>query len=410
MKAKERLLHYITFNTASDENAQITPSTTGQQVLAEELGKEMKALGMADVYVDDHAYAYGFLPATEGCESCPAVGFIAHIDTVIEVPAWPVRVQIIENYDGGTITLGESGKKLDISTFGHLAGLKGKTIITTDGTTILGADDKAGVAEIMTMCEELINSQKPHGKICVCFTPDEEIGHGASLLDLERFGAKYAYTCDGSEPEGIEYETFNAASAKWNIKGFETHPGSAKNVMINAALVAMEINSMLPSEEIPSRTEGYEGFFHLCDMKGNVSEASLAYIIRDHDREKFEARKQKMEDIEKKINEKYGEGTAKLELKDQYYNMTEIVLQHPVILDIARNAIASVGLEPKSFPVRGGTDGSQLSFRGLPCPNLGTGGYAYHGPYEHAVVEQMDQAVQILLNIVEQYADASRFV
>lgn len=410
MKAKERLLHYITFNTASDENAQITPSTPGQQVLAEELGKEMKALGMTDVYVDDHAYAYGFLPATEGCESCPAVGFIAHMDTVSEVPAWPVGVQIIENYDGGTITLGESGKKLDISTFGHLAGLKGKTIITTDGTTILGADDKAGVAEIMTMCEELINSQKPHGKICVCFTPDEEIGHGASLLDLERFGAKYAYTCDGSEPEGIEYETFNAASAKWNIKGFETHPGSAKNVMINAALVAMEINSMLPSEEIPSRTEGYEGFFHLCDMKGNVSEASLAYIIRDHDREKFEARKQKMEDIEKKINEKYGEGTAKLELKDQYYNMTEIVLQHPIILDIARNAIASVGLEPKSSPVRGGTDGSQLSFRGLPCPNLGTGGYAYHGPYEHAVVEQMDQAVQILLNIVEQYADASRFV
>lgn len=404
MNAKERLLHYITFDTASDESAEGTPSTPGQQVLAEALGKEMETLGMSDVYVDDHAYAYGFLPATKGCEHCPAVGFIAHIDTVSEVPVWPVKVQVIENYDGGTITLGESGKKLDTATFGHLAGLRGETILTTDGTTILGADDKAGIAEIMTMCEELIASGKPHGKICVCFTPDEEIGHGASLLDLERFGAKYAYTCDGSEPEGIEYETFNAASAKWTIKGFETHPGSAKDVMVNAALVAMEINSMLPADEIPAKTEGYEGFFHLCDMRGNVSEASLSYIIRDHDRARFEERKQQMQNIEKKINAVYGEGTAKLELKDQYYNMTEIVLEHPQILDIARKAIASVGLEPKSCPVRGGTDGAQLSFRGLPCPNLGTGGYAYHGPYEHVAVEQMDQAVQILLHIVEEFS------
>lgn len=402
MRAYERLLHYVTFDTAVDETSTKTPSTEGQLALARELAKEMEKMGFSGVFADEHAYTYGFLPATKGCEEKDAIGFIAHVDTVNEVPSFPVKTQLIEHYDGGVIALGTSGKKLDPEKFRHLKQAVGKTIITTDGTTILGSDDKSGVAEIMTMCERLLSSDLPHGKICVCFTPDEEIGHGAALLDLERLGAKYAYTVDGSEPEIVEYETFNAASAKWKIKGFETHPGSAKDVMINASLVAMEVNSLLPAEAIPSKTEGYEGFFHLCHMKGNVSKAELEYIIRDHDADKFEEKKARMLEIEKQINEKYGEGTAVVELKDEYRNMAEVLKEYPEILEKARMAIQAAGLVPASNPVRGGTDGSQLSFRGLPCPNLGTGGYAYHGPYEHVIVEQMDQMVEILVNLATQ--------
>ena len=402
MQAYERLLHYITFDTASDETKEQTPSTQGQMVLARELAKEMKELGMQEVFVDEHAYTYGSIPASNGCADVAPIGFIAHLDTVNEVPVYPVKIQMIKNYDGGIVPLGTCQKVLDPEKFPHLKNAAGKTLITTDGATLLGSDDKSGIAEIMTMCERLLSSDIPHGKICVCFTPDEEIGHGADLLDLERFGADYAYTVDGSEPELIEYETFNAASAKWSIAGFETHPGSAKDVMINAALVAMEINGMLPDAEIPSKTEGYEGFYHLCAMEGNVSKASLEYIIRDHDPEKFEKRKKRMLEIEKQINEKYGEGTAVLELKDQYRNMEEILRNYPQILERAGKAVKKAGLAPASNPVRGGTDGARLSFRGLPCPNLGTGGYAYHGPYEHVIAEQMDTMVEILVNIAAQ--------
>lgn len=399
MRAYERLLHYITFDTASVETVEKTPTTDGQMALARDLAKEMEEMGMQGVFVDGHAYTYGFIPASPGLEDAAPVGFIAHLDTVSEVPVFPVKTQLIKNYDGGVISLGTCGKVLEPEKFPHLKKAVGKTLITTDGTTLLGADDKAGIAEIMSMCECLLTSKEPHGKICVCFTPDEEIGHGAELLDLERFGAEYAYTVDGSEPEIIEYETFHAASAKWSVTGFETHPGSAKGIMVNAALVAMEINSELPEDEIPSKTEGYEGFFHLCSMEGNVSKATLEYIIRDHDAEKFEARKGRMCEIEKRINEKYGEGTAVLELKEQYRNMEEILRNYPQILDKARMAVKAAGLQPASNPVRGGTDGARLSFRGLPCPNLGTGGYAYHGPYEHVIVEQMDTVVEILRNI-----------
>ncbi|MCI5901555.1 MAG: peptidase T [Blautia sp.] len=399
MRAYERLLNYITYDTASDETVEKTPTTEGQRVLAEALAEEMKQLGLSQVAVDEHAYVYGKIPA-KGVEGRTPFGFIAHLDTVSEFPAHPVKPQIIRDYDGESVVLGDSGRVLTPEKFPHLREMKGKTLITTDGTTILGADDKAGVAEIMTMCEQVLASEQPHGEICICFTPDEETGHGAALLDLERFGAKFAYTVDGSAPEVIEYETFHAAGAKWEIRGFETHPGSAKDVMINASLVAAEIIHMLPEDEIPAKTEGYQGFFHLCSMEGNVSRAGLDYIIRDHDAGKFARRKEQMEEIEKRINEKYGEGTAKLTIWDEYRNMAEVLKDCPEVIQMAKDAAAAVGLTPVTEPVRGGTDGSQLSFRGLPCPNLGTGGYAYHGPYEHAVAEQMDQAVEILKELV----------
>ena len=399
MRAYERLLNYITYNTASDETVEKTPTTEGQRVLAEALAEEMRQLGLSQVAVDEHAYVYGKIPA-KGVEGRTPFGFIAHLDTVSEFPAYPVKPQIIRDYDGKSVVLGDSGRVLAPETFPHLWEMKGKTLITTDGTTILGADDKAGAAEIMTMCEQVLASEKPHGEICICFTPDEETGHGAALLDLERFGAKFAYTVDGSAPEVIEYETFHAAGAKWEIRGFETHPGSAKDVMINASLVAAEIIRMLPEDEIPAKTEGYQGFFHLCSIEGNVSRARLDYIIRDHDAGKFARRKEQMEEIQKQINEKYGEGTAKLTIWDEYRNMAEVLKDCPEVIQMAKDAAAAAGLTPVTEPVRGGTDGSQLSFRGLPCPNLGTGGYAFHGPYEHVVVEQMDQAVEILKELV----------
>ena len=278
----------------------------------------------------------------------------------------------------------------------------GQTLITTDGTTVLGADDKAGVAEIMTACEHIIAENRPHGRISVCFTPDEEVGHGAALLDLERFGADFAYTMDGGVLNEVNFETFNAASAHWEINGFNIHPGDAKNTMINACLVAMEINSMLPSGDTPAKTEGYEGFFHLMEMSGTVEAAALDYIVRDHDAAAFAVRKETMRHIEKLINEKYGAGTAKLTLADQYRNMAECLSAHMEVVELAEEAIRKAGLEPVRVPIRGGTDGAQLSFRGLPCPNLGTGGYSFHGPFEHITVEGMDTAVDIILNLISE--------
>lgn len=402
MKASERLLKYAVIYTGSDEDhAEQTPSTPEQMTLAQVLAEDMRDIGLTDVSVDAHAYVYGFLPATAGREQCPPIGFIAHIDIVNEFGTSEIHPQIIKEYDGGEIALGTSGRTLDTVQFPDLKQAVGKTVITTDGTTVLGADDKAGVAEILTMCERLVQDNLPHGKICVCFTPDEEIGHGAALLDLEKFGASCAYTVDGGAPNEVEWETFYAAAADWSIAGVSVHPGDAKDKMVNAALVAMEMNSMLPPDEIPAKTQGREGFFHLCDMSGDVSAAKLSYIIRDHDAEKFSQRKQTMREIERKINETYGAGTATLTLREQYRNMAEILQHHPDVVERAKQAIRAVGLTPVSNPVRGGTDGAQLSFRGLPCPNLGTGAYALHGPYEHAIAEQMDVMTEILLHIAQ---------
>ena len=402
MRAYERLLKYVKIHTASAENVDATPTTQRQFDLSRELAGEMRALGMARVYEDEHAYVYGELPASAGMEDKPAIGFIAHIDTVPDFSGENVRPQVIENYDGGPVQLGTSGRTLSPAKFPELSDFVGQTLITTDGTTVLGADDKAGVAEIMTACEHIIAENRPHGRISVCFTPDEEVGHGAALLDLERFGADFAYTMDGGVLNEVNFETFNAASAHWEINGFNIHPGDAKNTMINACLVAMEINSMLPSGDTPAKTEGYEGFFHLMDMSGTVEAAALDYIVRDHDAAAFAVRKETMRHIEKLINEKYGAGTAKLTLADQYRNMAECLSAHMEVVELAEKAIRKAGLEPVRVPIRGGTDGAQISFRGLPCPNLGTGGYSFHGPFEHITVEGMDVAVDIILNLISE--------
>ena len=406
VRAYERLLRYAVINSTSHEDLEGTPTGEGELELARLLATEMEALGMTDVFVDEHAYTYGFLPPTPGYELKKAIGFIAHLDTVDDCGGTDTHPQVIKNYDGNPIPLGTSGRILDPQAFPHLKECLGKTILTTDGTSVLGADDKAGIAEIMTLCERLINDGIPHGKICVCFTPDEEIGHGAALLDLEQFGADLAYTVDGSVPGEIEYETFNAAAARLTAHGISVHPGDARGKMINAMKVIMEANAMLPDQEVPERTQDREGFYHLTGARGSVSEASADYILRDHDAAKIAERKQKMQEIARALNEKYGDGTVTCVIKDQYRNMAEVMADYPEVIDAARKAIQASGLTPSSRPVRGGTDGAQLSFRGLPCPNLGTGGYAYHGFYEYAVAEEMDTCVEILLQLVREYAGA----
>ncbi len=401
MTALERFLSYVKIHTASSENTERTPTEEREVDLSRVLEKEMKSLGMERVFVDEHAYVYGFLPATEGCGERPCVGFIAHLDTIPDFSGENVRPQLIENYDGGPVALGTSGRILTAEINPHLPELKGHTLVTTDGSTVLGADDKAGIAAILTACERILASGKPHGAVAVCFTPDEEVGHGAALLELERFGADFAYTVDGGELNEINFETFNAASAKWEIAGFNIHPGSAKNNMINASLVAMEINAMLPSGAVPERTERYEGFFHLTDMSGTVEKAELHYILRDHDAGGLAEKEKLMRLIEKQINEKYGKGTAKLTLHEQYRNMAEKVSEHMEIVELAEKAVRAIGLEPVRVPIRGGTDGAQLSFRGLLCPNIGTGGYACHGPYEHTSAENLDAAARLVETIVD---------
>ena len=406
VRAYERLLRYAVINSTSHEDLEGTPTGEGELELARLLATEMEALGMTDVFVDEHAYTYGFLPPTPGYELKKAIGFIAHLDTVDDCGGTDTHPQVIKNYDGNPIPLGTSGRILDPQAFPHLKECLGKTILTTDGTSVLGADDKAGIAEIMTLCERLINDGIPHGKICVCFTPDEEIGHGAALLDLKKFGADLAYTVDGSVPGEIEYETFNAAAARLTAHGISVHPGDARGKMINAMKVIMEANAMLPDQEVPERTQDREGFYHLTGARGSVSEASADYILRDHDADQFEKRKAKMQEIADALNKKYGDGTMTCRIKDQYRNMAEVMADYPEVIDAARKAIQASGLTPSSRPVRGGTDGAQLSFRGLPCPNLGTGGYAYHGFYEYAVAEEMDTCVEILLQLVREYAGA----
>lgn len=403
-KILERFLRYVQVNTASCEANEGTPSTKCQFDLARMLEKELKEIGVSDVYVDEHCYVYGCIPATEGKEDVPKIGFIAHMDTVSDFCDKQVVPVIHENYDGKDIFLPEGNRTIAVRDYPHLANMKGRTLITSDGTTILGADDKDGVAEIVTMAEELIKSGIPHGKVCIGFTPDEEIGSGAELMDLERFGADYAFTVDGELEGEIEYETFNAASAVVTISGVSVHPGCAKDIMINAAVVGSEFQGMLPEKEQPRTTSGYEGFFHLISFNGNVDNAVLKYIIRDHDRDIFEQRKQKMEEIAQTLNQKYGEGTVSLEIRDTYYNMAEILKDHMHLIETAEKAAEDIGLQPDTKPVRGGTDGSRLSFRGLPCPNLGSGGFAFHGPFEHSSLEGMEMVVRHLLKIVERYA------
>lgn len=404
MRAYERFLNYVKIHTTSDENSNTTPSTRRQFDLAEILAEEMKKLGVKDVRVDENCYVYGAIPATLGYEDKPAIGLIAHLDTAPDFCGEHVNPQIYRNYNGEDVTLGDSGKVLSVKTFPHLKELKGRTLITTDGTTLLGADDKAGIAEIMTVAEELLKETMPHGKVCIAFTPDEEVGSGADKLDIPAFGAQYAYTADGGCENEIVYENFNASEAVFKIRGFNIHPGEAKNKMINAALVGMEINSMLPNLETPAHTELYEGFFHLCEMEGTVENATLQYIIRDHSAASFEARENTLRHIEKIMNEKYGQGTVSLEIHEQYRNMIEKVAPCMQLVDYAKDAIRELGMEPNTDPIRGGTDGAQLSFRGLPCPNLGTGGYAFHGPYEHITAEGMDTAVHVMLGILKRFA------
>ena len=404
MRAYERFLNYVKIHTTSDENSNTTPSTRRQFDLAEILAEEMKKLGVKDVRVDENCYVYGTVPATPGYEDKPAIGLIAHLDTAPDFCGEHVNPQIHRNYNGEDVTLGDSGKVLSVKTFPHLKELKGRTLITTDGTTLLGADDKAGIAEIMTVAEELLKGTMPHGKVCIAFTPDEEVGSGADKLDILAFGAQYAYTADGGCENEIVYENFNASEAVFKIRGFNIHPGEAKNKMINAALVGMEINSMLPNLETPAHTELYEGFFHLCEMEGTVENATLQYIIRDHSAASFEARENTLRHIEKIMNEKYGQGTVSLEIHEQYRNMIEKVAPCMQLVDYAKDAIRELGMEPNTDPIRGGTDGAQLSFRGLPCPNLGTGGYAFHGPYEHITAEGMDTAVHVMLGILKRFA------
>ncbi|MCQ2405822.1 MAG: peptidase T [Oscillospiraceae bacterium] len=408
MEAYERLIKYARVHSASIDDLSNTPSTQIQFDLAHMLEKELIEMGAKDVFVDEHCYVYAKIPASEGCENAPTVGFNAHLDTIPDFSGENVRPRFIESYVGGDIVLGDSGRILSPTNFPHLPSLKGKGIVVTDGTTVLGADDKAGVAEIMCLAERLLASSEPHGEVAISFSPDEEIGHGASLMDLQRFGADFAYTLDGENCNEIEYECFNAAAAVVSFEGFNVHPGSAKNIMKNASLMAMEFNSMLPSGDTPAQTEGYEGFFHLTDMTGNVEKAELQYIIRDHSATAFSHRKYQMEHIAALINEKYGDGACTLKMRDQYRNMREEIEKNFFVVDVLKDAIRMAGLEPKCLPIRGGTDGAALTYRGLPCPNMGTGGHAFHGPYEHACREDMETMVDICMNVVSLCAKKSK--
>ncbi|MCI5873680.1 MAG: peptidase T [Roseburia sp.] len=405
MNVEERFLKYVSYWTTSDEDNMENgtpriPSSERQFDLGKVLEQELKTLGLKNVTLTDHCYVYGLLPATPGYENKKAVGFIAHMDTAPDFSGKDVKPQMIPDYDGKDVLLKGSGEYLKISDFPSLKDLKGRTLITTDGTTLLGADDKAGLAEIITAVEEIISSGQPHGDIWVGFTPDEEVGCGADLFDLDYFKADFAYTLDGDYEGEVAYENFNAASADFSVKGVNVHPGEAKDIMINAALVACEIQSLLPADETPAHTEDREGFFHLTDMKGDVASAKLSYIVRDHDKDSFESRLNRLRTLEVEMNQKYGMGTVTLMITNSYSNMLEIIEKHPHVIEIAKKAISQTGLDPLSRPVRGGTDGARLSFMGLPCPNLGTGGYGFHGPYEHISIEGMKTAIQVVRNIV----------
>lgn len=401
MRVEERLLKYVSYWTTSDEECRQIPSSERQFELGKVLEQELRDLGLEKVTLTDHCYVYGLLPATKGYADKPAVGFISHMDTAPDFSGKDVKPQIIPDYDGNDVLLKGSGAYLKVSDFPTLKTLKGRTLITTDGTTLLGADDKAGVSEIMTAVEQIITEKIPHGDIWIGFTPDEEVGSGADLFDLDYFKARFAYTVDGDYEGEVAYENFNAASASFEINGVNVHPGEAKDIMINAALVGCEIASLLPENETPAHTEGREGFYHLTDFSGDIAHAKVNYIVRDHDKATFEKRLDTLRGIEQKMNGKYHADTVKLNIQHSYSNMLEVIEKNEYVVAIAKKAIKNVGLEPVSRPVRGGTDGARLSFIGLPCPNLGTGGYGFHGPFEHISVEGMDTAVSVIKEIVK---------
>ena len=404
-KLLDRFLRYVAVDTQSDENSESQPSTAKQLNLLKMLCEELQAMGV-EASLDEFGYVMAKIPSNID-KAVPAVGFIAHVDTAPDASGKDVKPQIIPNYDGGAIDLkGVPGLQLKPEEFPELLHYKGQTLVTTDGTTLLGADDKAGVAEIMDAVQYIVSHPEfRHGPLCIGFTPDEEIGRGVVKFDVKRFGADYAYTMDGGEVGELEFENFNAASARIHIQGCNVHPGYAKGKMKNAILIGQEFNAQLPALARPEHTEGYEGFFHLISFKGSVEEADFAYIIRDHDRARFEARKEMMAKVAAFVNAKYGEGTADLVMKDQYYNMREQVEPHYHIIDKAVKAMEMAGVKPRIQPIRGGTDGANLSFKGLPCPNLFAGGLNFHGKMEFVPVESMEKAAQVILNLVGLYAE-----
>ncbi len=399
MTVYERFLKYVSYPTTSDENNEKCPSTEGQRVLANVLCKELHEIGLTDARVDENGYVYASIPAN--CEGMPSIGFIAHMDTASDAPGENIKAKMI-SYEGGDITLNEEkGVVLKLSDYPYVADLAGQRLIVTDGTTLLGADDKAGVAEIMAAAEQLVKADFPHGRICIGFTPDEEIGRGADLFDVEGFGAEYAYTLDGGGLGEIEYENFNAASAVVKVHGRAIHPGSAKDKMINAARISCEFDSMLTPDQIPEKTEGYEGFHHLLSIEGETEESVAKYIIRDHDMEKFLAKKAEFERVAEMLNKKYGEGTVELILRDSYYNMKEALKDKMYVVDRATSAMERLGMTPHAVAIRGGTDGARLSFMGLPCPNLPTGGGNYHSRFEYVSVDAMQKCVELVIEIVK---------
>ena len=403
MRAYERFLKYAAFPTMSSEETGTHPSTAKQLVLARELARELEALGLQNVELDEWGYVYAELPANTDTV-CNNIGFIAHMDTSSEASDENIKTQLVK-YDGGDILLNpERDIWLRVADYPYVANHKGETLIVSDGTTLIGADDKAGIAEIMTALEVLINENKPHGKISVAFTPDEEIGEGADNFRVDRFGAEYAYTVDGGELGELEYENFNAASARVEVRGVSIHPGSAKDRMKNAARIATEFDSRLPADEIPEKTEGYEGFHHLLSVKGGIEDASLVYIIRDHSRELFEQKKRTFEALAEAMNGEYGEGTITLDIKDSYFNMREKIEDNLFVVERAKEAMLSLGIEPIVTPIRGGTDGARLSFMGLPCPNLCTGGANFHSRFEYVSVEAMDKITSLIVKIATDVA------
>ena len=401
MTVVERFLKYVSFDTQADPDSESTPSTPKQKLLGQELVNEMHSMGIENARMDEHGYVYAHIDANT--EGIPSLGFIAHMDTSSDASGADIKARIEKKYNGGDIRLNEHTVLSPVD-FPKLLNSIGQDIIVTDGTTLLGADDKAGIAEILTMAEELINNPEiKHGKICIGFTPDEEVGRGADLFDVEGFGAEYAYTVDGGEIGEIEYENFNAASAKVSISGRGIHPGSAKDRMINSIHVAQEFDSMLPQAQRPEYTEGYEGFIHLMHIEGDIENTKLVYIIRDHDMAKFEKKKSLMVKAAELVNLKYGEGTLKLTLNDSYYNMREKIQPHIWLVSNVQEIMRDLGVEPITTPVRGGTDGARLSFMGLPCPNICTGGLNFHGRFEYIPVQSMEKVCSILLEIVKRF-------
>lgn len=404
MELKERFLKYVAVDTQSAEESETFPSTQKQWTLLNMLVEEMKALGLTEVSIDKYGYAMGTIPASEGCENAPVIGFLAHVDTSPDMSGENVRPRIIENYDGGNIVL-NNALTMRVEEFPELKNFIGHTLIHTDGTTLLGADDKAGVAEIMSAAEYLMSHPEVrHGKIRIGFTPDEEIGRGVDFFDVKAFGADFAYTMDGGYEGELEYENFNAASAKIQINGRNVHPGYAKGKMINAIEVACELDSMIPAQERPQYTEGYEGFYHCVGINGTVEQANISYIIRDHDAERFERRKVWMWSVVDMLKKKYGEQVLTLTLKDQYYNMRKMVEPHPQVIDKALEAMRMADVKPLVRPIRGGTDGARLSFMGLPCPNIFAGGMNFHGKFEYCSLDSMEKAMRVIINLATLWA------